>query len=207
MNTDQHRSSPSTGKQRQLIAIGCSQVGISATLRHEMLAARFGVDSSTKLTRIQAALFLSELEARGFTIRSRKGTKRSRKGRIGTTRKPGATLVAIASQGELDKIRALAGLIRWKCENGLERWMQKRFGIDRVRTSHDAFRVIEGLKKMFENRMKRDFGDDWWVRVFDDPAIEIYKTEHCPERYILPMMKARYDALQMKDCPKGRRAE
>jgi len=195
---EKSKKSPSTKKQRQLIAIGCSRLGIDAATRHEMLQARFGKASTTLITAAQAKGFLAELKARGFVIRSRVKAPRSRKGRPGVKRHPGAPVAVMVSQAELDKITAVAGLIRWRRADGFDRWIRKRFGIDRVRTSHDAFRVIEGLKKMFENRMKRDFGPDWWVRIYDDPAVELYKDWHCPEKYQAMMLYARQQAVQLK---------
>jgi hypothetical protein len=171
---------PSTKKQRQLIAIGCSQVGIDADMRHQILFDRYGVDSSTKLSKIQAEEFLRDLAGKGFKINPKKPA-RSRKSPDGVARKPGAGVVRIASQAEHAKIEALAGLIHWRIENGFAAWLQKRFRIDRVRTSMEAFRVIEGLKKMFENQMKQAHGRDWWIGEYDDPGIITYIETHCPD--------------------------
>ena len=44
-------------------------------------------------------------------------------------------------------------MIRWEYQNGFEKWMKARIHIEKVRTAGDAFRVIEGLKKLFENQM------------------------------------------------------
>jgi len=203
MNTDQHRSTPSSKKQRQLIAIGCNELGIDAETRHEMLRQRFGADSSTRISYAQAADFLAELKGRGFTVRPRVKPARSRRGTPGVKRQPGAPVLKLASQRELDKLAAVAGLIKWRYADGLQRWMVKRFQIDRVRTSSDAYRVIEGLKKMFENRMKKEFGHDWWARVYDDPGIELYKTEHCPEKYWALMESARWRAGEKKASRQG----
>lgn len=201
MSADLHVSSPSTKKQRQLIAIGCSQLGIDAGTRHEMLRERFGVDSSTRLSRAQAEGFLAELKGRGFVIRPRVKRARSRKGRPGVKRAAGVPVAVMVSQAELDKIAAVAGLIRWRRADGFDRWIRKRFGLERVRTSHDAFRVIEGLKKMFEHQMQRQYGAEWWVRVYEDPAIERYKDWHCPEKYQAMMLYARQQATQRKEQP------
>ena len=94
----------------------------------------------------------------------------------------------------LDKIAAVAALIRWRVDGGLGLWMEKRLGIDRVRTGSDAYRVIEGLKKMFENAMKKEHGPDWWVKVYGDPGIELYIREHCPVRYRLRAINGRLEA-------------
>ena len=44
--------------------------------------------------------------------------------------------------------------------------MKARMGVERVRTAYDAWIVIEGLKKMFENKMRKDFGPDWSKELF-----------------------------------------
>lgn len=191
-----NRKEVSTAKQRQLIAIGCGKLGIDEDMRHEMLYVRFGVDSSTRLTRLQAAEFLRELGQRGFRIRRRVAAPRPRTARTGAERKPGADVVRLASKEEIDKIQAVAGLIRWKYADGLDRWMAKRMGVQKVRTAHEAWLVIEGLKKMFENGMRRQYGPRWWVPVYEDPGIEAYKTEHCPVRYRLHMEGARSRVLR-----------
>ncbi|MEW6670202.1 MAG: phage protein GemA/Gp16 family protein [Thermodesulfobacteriota bacterium] len=177
---------PSTKKQRQLIAIGCSRVGIDADTRHEMLMERFGVDSSTKLTRVQAALFLKELASRGFKIQ---GSGAGGQGSAGAgdqgpgkvsrkIRRTAGNVVRIASREQSDKIAAVAALIRWEVADGYDRWLKKRMGLDRIRTAYDAWRVIEGLKKLFENQMKKEFGPGWWTREYGDPGIELYVREH-----------------------------
>lgn len=172
----------STKAQRQLIAIGCGQLGIDADLRHEMLEKRFGVSSSTLLSRNQAGKFIEELRAMGFAALP--GAKRERRRKsVPAASRSGGKVVRMVNQDELDKIAAVAGLIRWKYKDGLDRWMKKRFEIEKVRTAKDAWLVIEGLKKMFENRMKKDFGEDWWAGDYDDPGIQMYIHEHCPVDY------------------------
>jgi hypothetical protein len=188
------KARPSTKKQRQAIAVGCSRIGIDAELRHLMLKERFGVESSTLLTCAQASEFLDELRGRGFAGAG-KNTWRPRREKQASVyakqkrsvpcveRRQGAKVVRMASPEELEKIAALAGLIEWRVENGLALWMKSRMGVDRVRTAHDAWLVIEGLKKMFENRMKKDHGKDWWLKKFEDPAVDAYIGEHCPAEY------------------------
>ena len=89
-------------------------------------------------------------------------------------------MVRMASRAEREKIAAVARLIEWRLADGLERWMLARFKINKARTAQDAYRVIEGLKKMFENRMRKIRGDDWWMHEYDDPEVRKYIKEHCP---------------------------
>ena len=190
---------PIDRKQIQIIKIAQKQLCLDDGTYRALLQSEFGRKSCTALSQAQADRLIGIFKQRGFVVRSRVKARRSRKGRKGLKRKAGADVQTIVSRGEIDKIQAVAGLIEWRTANGLERWINKRFGLARVRTSHDAFRVIEGLKKMFENRMKKAHGPAWWVRVYEDPAVEVYKTEHCPERYVLRMMQARAKAMRGED--------
>jgi len=169
---------PSTKTQRQLIAIGCSSLGISAEMRHEMLEQRFGQgkDSSTKISKIQAENFLRELVSRGFKIKRRRPAPGGSRSGPATAR--AKNVVKMASPAQREKIHVLAGLIQWRVKDGLTRWLEKRFTLDRIRTAQQAYKVIEGLKKMFENQMRAAYGDDWAQQVYDDPEITRYIGEH-----------------------------
>jgi hypothetical protein len=179
---------PSTKKQRQLIGIACNQMGIDKETKAVMLTDRFGQSSTTLISQVQADLFLRELKKKGFATRYV-----PRKKRQTIPRDKGKT-ICLVSRGELDKITAVAALIPWRAANGLQLWMEKRLKIKKVRTAGDAYRVIEGLKKMFENGMKKKHGPDWWTMIFDDPDIETYIRTHCPKDYSARMWAARFRA-------------
>ncbi|MBN1104737.1 MAG: DUF1018 domain-containing protein [Deltaproteobacteria bacterium] len=184
---------PSTKKQRQLIGIACGQLGIDKDLKEDMLMERYGKAHTTEISRAQAAEFLDELHSRGFKVRprlrpvatARQGTKgsgrrlKSCKEKGKAIPRTGGKVVRLASLDQIDKIRALAGLVRWKYADGLDRWMKKRLNVEKVRTAYDAWLVIEGLKKLFENQMKKKYGPKW--RELDWSArreIEFYLEEH-----------------------------
>lgn len=171
----------SSFKQRQLIAIGCGKLAISKDDKEAMLLSRYGKSSTTELTFAQAEEVIDDLRDKDFVITSKKRPymKRRKPFTGGHSKRTGKT-VALASQAELAKIDALAGLITWKAENGMVWWMKNRFKIDKVKTSHDAFMVIEGLKGMFENQMKKEHGPDWWRRPHGDIEIRHYIAEHFP---------------------------
>jgi hypothetical protein len=57
---------------------------------------------------------------------------------------PGAIRLATASQ--LVLIDRLKEEVRWRAEDGFARWLAASFGLDRIRTSNDAHKIIEGLK-------------------------------------------------------------
>jgi len=65
-----------------------------------------------------------------------------------------ARSVALATAAEIEKINAVASLVEWRFEDGLQRFLESRMGIKggKVRTAEEAYRAIEGLKKMFEKR-------------------------------------------------------
>lgn len=169
------RHRESSKKQRQLIGMACAWFGISKEDKAVMLAERHGKESTTEISFAQAEEMLDDFVRKGFEIRTkRKVLKRT--GRL----KAGKGLTVLASPAELSKVDALAGLITWQVQNGFEKWMKKRFGIDRVRTAKEAYLVIEGLKKMFSGTMSRQFGTDWWVKDFPDIDVCRFIVEHHP---------------------------
>ncbi len=178
---------PSTKKQRQLIGIACNQLGIDKQIKEDMLLERFGKSSTTDISKLQADEFLKELKGKGFRVLRRRPARQP-------IPHAGGKTISMVSKYELEKIAAVAGLIQWRVENGLSLWMKKRLGIEKIRTAKDAYRAIEGLKKMFENGMKKQHGPDWWVRLYDDPGIETYIQEHCPIEYRGLMKLTRYKA-------------
>lgn len=167
--------------QRQLIGMACSHLGISRDDKKAMILERYGQESASDISFADAEELIDEFVAKGFVIKSKKRRYLSRRRPIpgGQKRKSG-NMVALASQAELAKIDALAGLVSWRVENGMARWMKKRFGINEVRTAGDALKVIEGLKGMFENQMKQQFGRDWWQLPHDDIEVCWYIAEYYP---------------------------
>ena len=149
---------------------------------YEMLDGRFGVESCTELSRAQAGKVIDMFAEWGFFVPVPAKRKKRRRSGKPSPRKDG-NMVRMASREEHEKIAAVARLIEWRLADGLERWMLARFKIKKVRTAQDAYRVIEGLKKMFENRMRKIRGDDWWMHEYDDPEVREYIKEHCPAAF------------------------
>ena len=181
---------PVSKAQIQLIKIGQKELGIDEDDYRAMLMAHFRVNSCTQLTKAQATRLIERFEALGFETRS-KG-KRTRGSHIGyvRARKPrreegreGEKIVRLANHEMLAKIDAVAALIDWEFKDGLQRWMQKRLRIERVKTAREAWLAIEGLKKMFSIKMAKNCGKDWWTKQFDDPRVMRFIKEHCPEEY------------------------
>lgn len=165
---------PIDPRQIKLIKIGQKQLGIDDGAYRGMLAHRFGVDSCTRLTRMQAGLFIDELKRKGFRIVHKR--KRPLAGKPMPRQK--GNMVRLASGAQHEKIAAVARLVDWRIKDGLTRWLFKRYSIKRVKTAQEAFRVIEGLKKMFEHQMEKAHGKNWMLRTWENPDVVRYIREH-----------------------------
>ena len=193
------KTAPIQPVQISLIKMAKAQLGIDDDDYYDKLMDDYGVKSCTHLDFYQASRLIKEYQDKGFVIISKKGGDRgpetsnrikrpktrvpSPESRIPVSR--GSNVVAIATADEIDKVNKVAALIPWRETNGLELFLIKRMGIKsgKVRTSEEAYLAIEGLKKMFENGMKKAHGKDWWTRVYTTPAINRYIEEHCPAEW------------------------
>lgn len=164
---------PINRKQIQLIHIAKADLGLSEEIYRDMLAG-YGAESSKDLTAAQADALLDDFKAKGFRIVSRHPRP--------ARRAKGKNVVHLASQAEIDKLNAVAFLIRWEYSDGLQRFLERRLSIrgGKVRTAGEAYRAIEALKKMFENGMKKEHGERWWTITFADPNVEDYIRFHAP---------------------------
>ena len=171
----------SSKTQRQLIGMACSHFRIGKTDKKVMLLERYGKGSASDLSFADAEELIDDFVAKGFVIKSNKRRYLSRRRPVPGSRKSGpGEVVPMATQAELAKIDALANLIEWRVENGMSKWMNRRFRIRQVKTSYEAFKVIEGLKGMFENQMKKRFGKEWWQLAHDDIEVCWYIAEYYP---------------------------
>jgi hypothetical protein len=178
---------PINGKQITIIKMAQGQLNIDDETYRDMLEERYGKRSCTKLTYDQASAFIRELEGKGFAIIANKAKKPLP--RVEQPKRPpiprGGNVVALANQDELDKVNKIAALITWRVENGLALFLEKRMGIKRgkVRTSEEAYLAIEGLKKMFANQMKAQYGESWWTLKFDHEGISEFIRLHKPAEW------------------------
>lgn len=182
-------------KQIKIIKMAMRQMGMDDATYRAMLTDSFGVDSCTRLTADQANALIDRLQGRGFKFepklpnrpwkRRTWGGAKSRP--AGTPRKRPGNVVALASAAEIEKINAIASLIAWRYENGLALFLAKRMGIKggRVRTADEAYRAIEGLKKMFIHAMEANNGPQWWQLHYDLP-VEKFIAEHAPAEFRSP---------------------
>ena len=188
MEDREGKMKPIARKQIQIIKIAQKELCIDDDTYREMLKDQFKVKSCTKLSYFQARALIGELKKKGFKIKSAKkpadkkacrrlGSRDAGRREASRPRQAG-NMVRMVSQAELGKIDVLSWLIHWRVKDGFTRWMSKRFRIEKVKTAREAYRIIEGLKKMFENSMKSKYGDNWPDMIFDDPAIQRYIKEH-----------------------------
>lgn len=188
-------------KQVQIIKMAQRSLGLDDVTYRAMLRQGYGVDSCTKLNAVQADTLIDCLQAQGFKFEPKKprqtwkqrshGTWGGGKPRpVGTPRQGKDKVVTLASAAEIEKINAIASLIFWRYENGLQLFLEKRMGIKggKVRTADEAYRAIEGLKKMFEHAMEANNGPEWWTLPFDEP-VEVYIQEHAPAEFRGPLGK------------------
>lgn len=177
-----------TPAQVSTIKMGQKALGISNDDYRATLWSRYLVSSATELTVAQASDLIDDYVSRGFVLVQPAAKARRRQKQARPPRPAGrgtGNVIALASADEIDKVNAIAALISWREENGLERFLATRMGIKdgRVRTAGDAYKAIEGLKKMFENGMKKAHGPGWWRLSFTDPHIMEYIRCHCPEQW------------------------
>ena len=170
---------PINRKQIQLIKIAQKQLCIDDDAYRDMLQDHFGVNSCTLLSCRQAGKLIDMLVTKGFKITSRKNKVHRKK----PIPRKGTNVIRLISSEEKSKINILATLTEWPSEERFYRWLKKKFGISTIRTAQDAFMVIEGLKKVFENRMKKTWGEDWWRLEFSDTRVQGYIRRHCPAKY------------------------
>jgi hypothetical protein len=183
-------------KQIRIIKMAQRSLGLDDATYRAMLRQGYGVDSCTKLNAVQADGLIDRLQQQGFAFEPKK-PKRKRLAHggglrrpVGTPRQGKAKVVSLASAAEIEKINAIASLIFWRYENGLALFLEKRMGIKggKVRTADEAYRAIEGLKKMFEHAMEANNGPEWWTLPFDEP-VEVYINEHAPAEFRSPTGK------------------
>ncbi len=179
-------------KQIKIIKMAQRSLGLDDATYRDILRNGYGVDSCTSLSADQANALIDRFQGQGFKFEPKTpnrpwkqrthgnwGGGKSRP--VGKPRRGQGKVVALASAGEIEKINAVASLISWRYENGLALFLEKRMGIKggKVRTADEAYRAVEGLKKMFIHAMEANNGPDWWTLRFDEP-VEKFIREHAP---------------------------
>ena len=136
----------------------------------EVLQKRFKVTSCTQLTCAQAGKLIELYKKWGWM---NSAAKRKRVQTKSAPRQSG-NMTKMVSPAQKKKIGALANMIQWRVKDGLTRWVSKRFSIDRIKTAQQAWQVIEGLKKMFERQMEKQYGPGWKNIDYEDSSIRRY---------------------------------
>jgi len=194
--TPRNPAARATPAQVQLIKMGQRALGIDDETYRDTLLVRYGVSSSLDLIQEQVSDLLDDYKARGFeplckpfTPRKQQHPRPARVGARSATRPPVSRdndkVAVMVRPEEIDKINKVAALITWRAQNGLPLFLEKRLGIKdgKVKTSLEAYKAIEGLKKLFENEMKARHGAAWWKMQFGNPEIMTYIREHCPREW------------------------
>lgn len=142
-------------KQLQLIHIARKQLGLADDTYRAIISGRTNgeKESSKDLTYHEADAVINYMVRLGFKIKSKYVSKEVAAKRSQRRRgKVAGNLFILASFDQLKMVNALAGKIRWRFEDGYERWRKKYMKIDRIRTDDEACAVIEGLKGMLANQ-------------------------------------------------------
>lgn len=168
---------PIHAKQIRIIKMAQRDLGLDDAGYRGLLADLFGVESCTALSSDQANVLIDEFQ--------RKGWRMVTAPRPVKARPKGKNVVNLASREELAKIEAVADLIPWRARDGKELFFIKRLGLTagRVRTSGEAWKAIEALKKLFENGMAKTHGKAWWTMQHKDARVMEYIRRHCPEEW------------------------
>jgi hypothetical protein len=140
-------------KQTQLIHLARKQLGLDDDVYRVMLSLHYNVSSSKDLTYDQATDLIDHFKRLGFKIVIKPRTACSY---LCEPRQKGIPLpenvVVLASPGQIAKLNHLIAGIKWRHADGFARWLKKFYGIDKIKYSLDASRVMEGLKGLWKSQ-------------------------------------------------------
>ena len=134
---------PITPSQVRAIHVALSRQRIDDADYRARLRSGWGVTTSKALTRRQASELLEELRV---PLPRPPGAKAERPPRPRRRAAPGTVVMVSPAQRRL--IGEIAAEIDWRASDGYARWLRSSFGLERVSTSADAARVINGLRAM-----------------------------------------------------------
>lgn len=140
-------------KQTQLIHIAKTQCGLSDVEYRDLLAGQTKgkKTSSSDLTYFEADAVINYfVKTLGFKIRARGCNPLFSLASRARRPLPG-NVTALPSPKQLKLIDALGAQVAWKYADGFQRWLAKYIKTDKIRTSAQAQRAIEGLKGMIKN--------------------------------------------------------
>ena len=134
---------PITKAQVKSIHIALSRQGIDDATYRGILYDRYGVETCKALTRRQASELLTRL-GRPLALPPR--LRKRRPNRL----PEGATRLVTPEQRKL--IGELAAEIEWREPDGYAGWLRSNMDLERVATSDQAAKVIQGLLAMRRRR-------------------------------------------------------
>ena len=135
---------PITGAQVRSIHAALHRQGIADADYRAMLSSLFGAGSCKDLTRRQASGLLARL---GRPLPNPPGAP-PRRPKASKPEPASEGAVRLATPGQRRLIAELAAEVRWRTGDGYRRWLKANMGLERVATSEQAARVIEGLKAL-----------------------------------------------------------
>ena len=134
-----------TGAQIKAIHVAVARRGIDEEDYRDMLREGWGVDTCKALTRRQGSEFLRHL---GAKLRNPPGSRRPRPRPAASRQTLPDGVIRLASPAQRQLIGELAREIAWREPDGYAGWLKKNQGLERVATTSQAARVIEGLKAL-----------------------------------------------------------
>lgn len=136
-------------KQIKLIHVAISKLRIEDHVYRQILHDRYGVRTCKDLSYEQASDLIDHFKRMGFRIKKKSCSLcRPRSWR----EKPADNITYLVSQEQLRMIDHLRQDIHWKYHDGYWRWLRNHMGIERIRTSLEASKVIEGLKAILKSQ-------------------------------------------------------
>jgi hypothetical protein len=134
--------------QVKIIHTAIFALGLSDDTYRDILWTQFSVRSCTALSYKQASDLLDQFKARGFRFR------RSRSNR--TRKSAPHNVTFLPSSDQMQLINDLAAQVAWKYADGFQRWLAKYIKTDKIRTSAQAQRAIEGLKNLLKHQQEKE---------------------------------------------------
>lgn len=143
-------SKPINKTQVKLIHIAIAKLNYSDEEYRELLWGRYQVTTSKDLTYEQASDLIDYFKLKGFKIKKKCTLCTPRQWR----EKLPENIIMLVSKQQLSMIEHLREDVRWHVHDGFQRWLEKRMGIKKVKTSIEANKIIEGLKNMVKAQNK-----------------------------------------------------
>jgi hypothetical protein len=128
-------------KQIVLIHLAKAQLGLSGEEYRALLLQRYPgcfTGSCLELSYQEAHDLIEHFKSLGFKVKKKARPKTP----------PGIPKMVHRNDGIMKRIDHLKADISWHVHDGYERFLKKRFGIERIKTTKEAAKVIEALKAM-----------------------------------------------------------